>query len=160
MSSPSGMYLVSSAQPSKNGKLGVGAILVGGAVVALLLVGTCGRSTYHSYKAADSAVGHFHEQLDGSEYEEIYSDATDEFRNASSRQQQIGFLKMVHDKMGNSGKRSIQGFHVTASTKGSFVNVVYQTEFVAGPVKEYFVWRMDQEHPRLWGYHIDSPDMR
>lgn len=159
MSSPGGLSLPRGTQ-SRSRNTGVWTILIGGGVVTLLLLGTCGRSAYNSYRTADDAVARFHEQLDSEQYEEIYGDATDEFRNASSRQQQITFFKTVREKMGNSGKRSIRGFHVNVSTNGTFVNAAYRTEFGSGPADETFVWRMDEGKPRLWSYHIDSPNLR
>jgi hypothetical protein len=148
------------SQSSWYDKHGIKTILFVGVVVLLLLLGTCGRSAYYSYRRADSAVVRFHSQLDREEYEDAYGDATDEFRSTGARQQQIELFKTIHEKMGDSGKRSAKGFHITATFRGMFVSVVYRTEFASGPADEYFVWRMDQEQPKLWSYHIDSPYLR
>jgi hypothetical protein len=160
MGSPGSWNTNTKAQSSATSKSVIKWILLGGGVVALLLMGTCGRTAYHSFKITNNAVERFHSQLDNSEYEDIYGDATDEFRAAGSREQQIAFLQTIHEKMGHSGKCSVTGFHINANTKGTFLNEVCATVFVAGSANEYFVWRIDGEPPKLWSYHIDSPGLR
>ena len=135
-------------------------LFAGGGILALLLVWTCGRGAYSSYRVADSAVGHFHALLNQSEYEELYGDATDEFRRMGERSEQIAFLEKVHTRMGNAGKTKLAGFHNNATNKGTFVNLVYQTDFEQGQAREGFVWRVSGEQARLIGYHIDSPNLR
>jgi hypothetical protein len=159
MSSPGGLNASLKPQRSPRYK-GRKWVLLAGSLVALLLLWTCGRSAYHAYKTEASAMERFHRQLDNAEYEDIYGDATDEFRSAGTREQQIALFKTIHEKMGNSGKCSVKGFHINASTKGTFVNAVYTTVFAAGSANEYFVWRMDTDQPRLWSYHMDSPSLR
>ena len=94
------------------------------------------------------------------EYEEIYSETTDEFRRAASRADEIKVFETVHSKMGNPGKMSIKGFHISASTRGTFVNEVYDTQFSLGQGQEGFIWRIDQDTARLVTYHVDSPNFR
>jgi hypothetical protein len=68
MTSP-GVPMVRGRQSSKH-NIGIWGVLLGSSLVALLFVGTCGRSAYRSYETAESAVERFHGQLDNGEYEE------------------------------------------------------------------------------------------
>jgi hypothetical protein len=135
-------------------------ILLLAGVATLLVLGTCGWGGYRQYRVVGTAVAGFHRQLDGAEYEDIYVDATDQFRTFGTRPQAIAFLKGVHDKMGASGKSSIRGLNIHVSTQGKFVYATFATEFARGPGTEFFVWRMDQDQPRLWNYRVDSPNLR
>lgn len=141
-------------------------ILLVGSVAALLLLGTCGRSQYRLYKLVNNAVSRFHGQLDQAEYEEIYGDATDQFRNSGSRQDAIAFLKTVHEKMGSSKKFSMRGLNTTKSfnyktaARETFVTAIYLTNFTEGEATESFLWRIDPYQPRLVKYRIDSPNLR
>jgi hypothetical protein len=135
-------------------------ILLLAGVATLLALGTCGWSGYRQYRIVDSAVAGFHRQLDGAEYEDIYGDATDQFRSALTRPQAIAFLQSVHDKMGASGKSSIRGLNLNVSTQGRFVYATCATEFARGQATEFFVWRIDPDQPRLWNYRVDSPNLR
>jgi hypothetical protein len=137
-----------------------------GSAAALLFLGTCGRSQYHLYKLVSNAVSRFHGQLDQAEYEEIYGDATDQFRNSGSRQDAIAFLRNVHEKMGSSKKFSIRGlntaksFNYKTGARETFVTAVYLTNFTEGEATESFVWRIDPDQPRVWNYRIESPNLR
>jgi hypothetical protein len=62
--------------------------------------------------------------------------------------------------MGNSGKMSTQGFHVTWRNGRLFADQVYDTQFAQGQARESFVWIIEQDRPRLESYHIDSPNLR
>ena len=59
----------------------------------------------------------------------IYGDATDDFRRAGARGDELKFFEMVHQKMGNSGNMSTQGFHVTWRNGRLFADQVYDTRF-------------------------------
>jgi hypothetical protein len=160
MGTPGSWQAIDKAGPARKTTKTVLWILLLAAVAMLLGLGTCGRSEYRQYRMVDGAVAAFHGQLDRAQYEDIYGEATDQFRGTGSRQQAIAFLKQVHGKMGASGKSSIRGLDVSVSTQGRFVSAAYASEFAQGPATESFVWRMDQDQPRLWNYQVDSPNLR
>ncbi len=166
MSSTGGWNTDYKAQSSSSFSRSIKSILLVGAVLALLLLGTCGRSAYRQYKLVDNAVARLHGQLDQAKYEDIYDDATDQFRNGGPHQGAIAFLRAVHEKMGASGKCSIRGlntmksFNYKTAAHETFMNATYVTEFADGEATESFTWRMDQDQPRLWFYRVDSPNLR
>lgn len=119
-----------------------------------------GRRTYRNYGIASAAVDHFHQELNNSDYDAIYEEASDEFRRSGNRPDIVKFLQMVHEKMGNSGTRKASGFHVNWRNGRVTVDEVFNTEFALGQGQESFVWIVEQDHARLYGYHIDSPNLR
>jgi hypothetical protein len=137
-------------------------IVLAGIVVAVaaILLWSCGKGAYHNYRLSAAAVERFHQQLDQGDFETIYGEATDEFRRAGSREEQIKFLAMVHEKMGNSGKMSAKGFHINWQNGRLSVNQVYDTQFALGQAQEGFIWIIEQDQPRLQTYRINSSNLR
>jgi hypothetical protein len=134
----------------------IGLVVVGAAI----LLWNVGKVTYHNYRLSTRAVDLLHRRLNQADYETICGEATDEFRSAGKREDQIKFLEMVHQKMGNSGKKSPKGFHVNWQNGQVTVNEVFDTQFALGQAEESFIWVIDQDQPRLQSYHIDSPNLR
>jgi hypothetical protein len=129
-------------------------------VAAAMLLWSCGKGMYHNYRLSTGAVERLHRQLDQADYETIYGEATEEFRRAGSRTDEIKFLETVHQKMGNSGKISSQGFHVNWQNGRVTANQVVNTQFALGQAQEAFVWIIEQDQPRLQSYRINSPNLR
>lgn len=119
-----------------------------------------GRRTYRNYGIASAAVDHFHQELNNSEYDAIYEEASDEFRRSGTQPDLVKFLQMVHEKMGNSGNRKAAGFHVNWSSGRVTVNQVFNTEFALGQGEESFVWIVKQDQAQLYSYRIDSANLR
>jgi len=132
-------------------------LLASGLAVVLWALG---RRTYRNYGIASAAVDHFHQELNNSDYETIYEEASDEFRRSGNRPDMVKFFQMVHEKMGNSGDKKAAGFHVSWTNGRVTVNQVFDTEFALGQGQESFVWTIEHDHARLYGYHIDSANLR
>jgi hypothetical protein len=129
-------------------------------VIALAMVWSLGRSAYRNYRVASAAVDHFHDQLNREDYDGIYEEASDEFRRFGTRTDDTKFLASVHQKMGNSGAKSPSGFHVNWRNGRTWVDQVYETQFSLGTGRESFIWIIDQNHAQLYGYHIDSTNLK
>jgi len=119
-----------------------------------------GKRTYRNYGIASAAVDHFHQELNDADYDAIYEEASDEFRRSGNRPDILKFLQMVHEKMGNSGNKKAAGFNAKWSNSHVTVDQVFNTEFALGQGQENFVWIIEQDHARLYGYHINSPNLR
>lgn len=119
-----------------------------------------GKRTYRNYGIASAAVDHFHQQMNNSDYDAIYEEASDEFRRSGNRPELVKFLQMVHEKMGNSGDRKAAGFHLNWSNGRGTVNQVFNTEFALGQGEESFVWVVQQDQAKLYSYRIDSANLR
>lgn len=129
-------------------------------VVVLIVLRNWGKDFYHDYQLSSTAAGHFHQLLDQGDLATIYADATDNFQRAAAREDELQFLEMVHQKMGNSGKTSTLGFHVSRLNGRLLVDQFVDTEFSLGHAKESFVWVIWGEQARLDGYHIGSPNLQ
>jgi hypothetical protein len=129
------------------------------AFFAIIVLWTCGRGAYRNYRIARSAVDQFHQRLDRADYDSIYENATDAFRSAGSRGDEIKFFENVHQKMGNSGAISPAGFHVNWQSGHFLVDQVFITQFTQGQAQEAFVWIIDDGKPRLQTYRIDGPKL-
>jgi hypothetical protein len=130
------------------------------ALVAAGMLWSCGRGAYHYYRLSSAAVAQFHQQLDQADYETIWGDATDAFRQTGSRADGIKFLQNIHEKMGNSGKMSAKGFHINWQNRRVGVSQVFETQFALGTGQESFIWIIEQDQPRLQSYRVDSPNLR
>lgn len=157
MSSWSPPPVVSRPEQRKRTRLVVLICLAGMALVVVLL--NLGKGTYQSYRLASSAVERFHRQLDSDDYNGIYTEASGAFRKWGTHDDCLKFLRMVHQKMGNSGKTSFAGFHVNWTNGSMWIDQVLNTRFALGQGQEHFVWVVDQNQLRLYKYQIDSPNL-
>jgi hypothetical protein len=129
-------------------------------LIALAVLWSCGRSAYRNYRIAGEAVDHFHDQLNRQDYDGIYAEASDEFRTFGTRTQDSQFFASVHEKLGVSGDKAPRGFHVNWRNGRTWIDEVYQTQFSMGSGQESFIWIVDQGRARLYGYHINSPNLK
>lgn len=134
---------------------GIGIVLVASAILW-----SCGRNAYRSYRIAGEAVDHFHDQLNRQDYDGIYEEASDEFRTFGSRADDGKFFASVHEKLGISGDKSPRGFHVNWRNGRTWIDQVYQTQFTLGSGEESFIWIVDHDRARLYGYHIRSEKLK
>jgi hypothetical protein len=144
-------------EPSKTKRIALSVFLV---VVVGIVLWSLGKGAYHNYRLASAAVEQLHQRLDQGDYETIYGEATEEFRRAGSRADEIKFLEMVHQKMGNSGKTSFKGFDVNWQNGQVTVNQVVDSQFTLGQAQEGFIWVIEQNQARLKTYRIDSSNLR
>jgi hypothetical protein len=135
------------------------AIVIGGliAVVGAIVLWSAAKGMYHNYRLSSAAVEKFHHELDQGDYDAIWEDSTDAFRAAGTRADTVKLFETVHQKMGASGKASSAGFHVNWQPGRANVNHVFDTAFSNGRAQEAFIWIVEQDHPRLQSYRIDSP---
>src|SRR5664280_916606 len=70
------------------------------AVIVLFLAWQCGSGILQGRKLAGAAVQHFHQQLNGGQYEEIYREADEGFTQSGKQEELVKFLNAVHVKLG------------------------------------------------------------
>jgi hypothetical protein len=129
-------------------------------LIALLILYSCGRKAYSAYRIGEAATIEFHNRLDRAGYEQIYVDATEEFRRHGSRAEELAFLEKVHIAMGNKQASHLQGFHVNTFNGVTYVALRNATTFDKGSADEQFVWQINDSGAKLYGYHIDSSNFR
>jgi hypothetical protein len=136
------------------------ALVVLSILAVLVILLNLAKATYQSYRWATAAVERFHRQLDQENYEAIYEEASYDFRRSGKREDEIKFLQMVHQKMGAFSKTSPAGFHVNWRTGYLYVDQVFQTTFANGEAQESFIWVIQGNRIWLYGYRINSPNLR
>jgi hypothetical protein len=126
------------------------------ATILVFLTWQCGSALVQGRKLANSAVWHFHQQLNAEEYEEIYRSADEGFKAGQSHDEVIKFLQVVHKKLGSAGDATQTNIRVDTNTHGTFTTTWYSTAFVNGAAKETFTWTKRNGTLKLYGYHIES----
>jgi hypothetical protein len=117
----------------------------------VLLVFGC--SAGEAKKSAETdTVPAFHAQYDRSDFEAIYKNARDEFREATSRDDFDKFMSAVRRKLGKVKSSSRQTWNVNVGTGGTRIVLTFQTEFEYGKGIETFTFL----NGKLLGYNINS----
>ncbi len=145
--------------PRRGSKKRLIVLLCGGAAVLVLLLFSLGGRTYRNYRLAAAAAEHFHEQLNRTEYNSIYEEASEDFRRSGTREDFGKVLETVHQKMGVAGKMRPLGFHLHWQSGRTLADADFNTKFTQGQAQETFVWIMQQNQLQLYSYHIDSSNL-
>jgi len=109
-------------------------------LLAVLGTALAGCGSQKDIGAASEAVSRFHAQLDNQDYQTIYSQTDERFRNASSQPDFLALMNAIHTKLGKVTDASRQGFFVNYNTSGMQVRLAYSTRFAGGDAQEEFVW--------------------
>jgi hypothetical protein len=123
-------------------------------LIAVLLL-AAGCSAGEDKAAAEQAVARFHEHVDAGRFDAIYDAAAPELRQASSRRDLVALLDAVHRKLGTVQSAKLGGWHVNYGTGGHVVQLIYTTQYSAGPATEQFLYSAGTS-PKLLGYNINS----
>lgn len=132
-------------------------ILIGGALVVLLIVWLWGSVACSSYKITRQAIDSFHAELDRGEYQQIYDHLSEDFIQSGTKAKNLQFFEMVHNKMGNTGKVSMLGFHFNKVNGVTLSITSCRAQFANGEAIENFTWRIKDNQAWLVGYRINSP---
>ncbi|HEX7251570.1 MAG TPA: DUF4019 domain-containing protein [Thermoanaerobaculia bacterium] len=129
--------------------------------IAVMIVGTFTVACNFSkdMEAAESEVTRFHGDLASGKYDEIYDEASDDLKKATSREDFVRLLKAVHTKLGPTRESNRTGFNMNLNTSGHFVTLTYDTKFEKGKGTEQFTYRVTAGKTLLAGYHILSNDL-
>jgi hypothetical protein len=124
-------------------------------VFAISLV-LAGCSMSKDAELAEAQVPSFHEQLNLSKFNEIYSSSSQDLKKATSQQDFVDLLEAVNRKLGKVKTSSKGAWNTNYGTSGTYVTVTYKSVFDNGPADEQFVYRLDHGAATLAGYHINS----
>ena len=129
--------------------------IIVGAAIALALAGcSLGRSR----SAAESAVAHFHQELDQGHYQDIYRATAPQFRQATSEDRFVEILTLVHDRLGAVSGADQTNWHYDYTNGTTTVTLDYNTRFASGQATEHFRLLIgDGDSARLLSYDINSP---
>jgi len=116
----------------------------------------CGTALYHGRALSNAAVSHFHEQMNGSQYEAILEEADPAFVQEGKKEEVLKFLETVHRKLGNTTAEDLVNIHVSVETTGTYVVTTYATKYARASATETFTWKKKGDTLRLLGYNINS----
>ena|SRR5690242_1142053 len=127
-------------------------------VVALILGTSCVYSCNpnNNKAAAERAVMDFHQQLISRQYHDIYAAADPEFRKAMSEADATALFTAVNTKLGQPRNSDLKNWRVDLLVNGTFVTLIYQTDFAQAGAQEEFVWHIQGDRPTLFRYNINS----
>jgi len=126
-------------------------------IPVVLAIALIGCSLPVNYSSASISTNAFHLLMDRGEYAAIYDSATPTFRAGLKRDQAIGFLTRVHQKLGACGDTpiSVLGYQVT--TSGTFITTASSRPCAKGVLSEQFLWILFEKRALLVRYNAKSP---
>ena len=125
-------------------------------VCALSLIAVaCGMSKHK--QNAEQAVTKFHQQLNSSQYRDMYVQSDKLFQQNTSEADAIALFDAVHRKLGNVDNVTPAGWHVNATPMGTFVTLAYEVDFSEGKGQEQFGFKMNGNQALLISYNVNSP---
>ena len=123
-------------------------------VVAALTV-SC--SLTKGKEQGEHAVEEFHRQFNSGQYQEMYQQSDDKFREAATQEEFVQLLEAVKRKLGSVGKITQSGWKVNATPSGTVVSLGYEVEFSDGKGVEQFSFLISGEQTKLLRYDVNSP---
>jgi len=89
-------------------------------------------------------------------FADIFAEASDELKKATTEQELSRLLGAVNGKLGAVKTAEDNGWNVNFNTSGTFVKLSFKTEFEKGTGVETFTYRIVDGRARLTGYNINS----
>jgi hypothetical protein len=103
------------------------------------------------------AVEKFHQQLNAGQYQEIYQQGDDKFKEAVTEADFTPILEAVRRKLGTVQKATFVGGNVNSGTMGTVATLQYEVEFSEGKGTEKFSFLVSGEEAKLLRYDVNSP---
>ena len=124
-------------------------------IAAMMTLGAC--SGGKDLAQSEQAIARFHEQLNSGQFDEIYRNASSEWKGASSQADSQKLFAAVRKKLGSFQSGKQVGWRANYGTGGSTVVVQYASKYEKGAATETFTYRPSDPAPVLIGYNINSP---
>jgi hypothetical protein len=126
-------------------------------LIAFLVAGGC--SSGEDIAVAKTEVAHFRELMVMQRFAEIFADASDDLKKATTEQGLVRLLAAVNGKLGAVKTAEDNGWNVNFNTSGTFVRLSFKTQFEKGTGVETFTYRITDGRARLTGYNINSNEL-
>jgi hypothetical protein len=100
----------------------------------------------------------FYTQMLGERYDSTYSQSSDEFKAATTRNDLVALLKTVRQKASTCGPPTLRltSYHLS----GGMVDLTYGRQCAnSGEVSEKFSWKIVNDRALLNGYSVDGPGL-
>ncbi|WP_125461537.1 MULTISPECIES: hypothetical protein [Rhodomicrobium] len=123
-------------------------------LAALLLLAGC--SSGESLKAAEAGVAHFRALTAAKQFDAIYAEASDEFKQATTAADLGKLLTMFDQKLGPLKSTEPNGWRVNHTPTTTTVYYGLKSQFERGAGTETFVFFIRDGKAVLGGYNIQS----
>ena len=120
-----------------------------------LTAAACGMKQHK--ENAEQAVAKFHQQLNASQFQDMYTQSDKLFQQSTSQADAVALFEAVHRKLGTVNNATSAGWHVNATPTGTFVTLGYEVDFSEGKGQEQFVFKMNGNQALLVNYNVNSP---
>jgi hypothetical protein len=118
----------------------------------------CG-DTIRGKSVAEPQVAIFHQRLNEKQFDQIYTDASDDFHRAAPRDKTIGLFSAINRKLGKAKSSDLVNWNVRTDNFKTKVVLVEDTQFEQGRGTETFTFHVSGTNSELIGYNINSTDM-
>ena len=135
-------------------------------VLALLLLVGCGQRARRSGIPAEveSVVGTVSEQIAQEQYDKVYNEAADLWKQDATLEQSTTTLKTLHAKLGKVENRVMHSAteqqNSSGALKGNAFIITYQTKFERGEAMETFTLVEQNGRWRLARYLVNSTALK
>jgi len=124
--------------------------------IAVMLIVLSSCSMGEKIEVAKDGVGKLHAQINAKQFDAILNNASREFRDATTVEQNRKLFGAVEKRLGYAGEWSVTNWFVNSSTSGTIVKLQCKTKFALGEARESFVWRITGSTASLLRYDINS----
>ena len=128
-----------------------------GLLVAAVLVAGC--SSGQDLALAEAGIARFRELMAAQQFGQIYSEAADELKKATTEAELTRLLSAIDRKLGTVKGTEKNGWSVNYKASGTSVTLKLKTQFERGTGAESFVYRITGGKALLVGYHINSTEL-
>jgi hypothetical protein len=121
------------------------------------LLALVGCNAKQDMATAGNALSELHSRLITQQDDQIFAEATPEYKKAMTAESSRDFFKRIRSKLGAphaSKPISVQVNHMPA---GTFIVCQFQTSFDKGNARENITWHVQDGKPRLVVYQLISP---
>jgi hypothetical protein len=125
--------------------------------IVLIALSTMGSGCAKSREAAAAATQEFRQRAFAEDWPSIYKASAPEFQKSVSETDFVKMMNGVRGKLGGWKSSRDPLWNVNVGTAGRIVTLKYESQFEKGPATENFIWRIENGHGILVGYHINSP---
>ena len=105
-------------------------------------------------KTAEAAVKKFHQLLNEEKYEELYNMTDEQARATKSKDAFFQLMKNVHSQLGNVSSSEKINSTAKSQAASTVVEMIYQTKFENGEIKEKFVWIVSDDKAGLFSFEL------
>ena len=135
---------------------------IGCGIVGFALIAACGSLFYLGYKTANTSVGPEIDRLfaaidDGTFADSYETETTQEFRNATSKDQYADIGKAVSTRLGRLKSKSLKNFNMRQHNADSYVDVVYDAQFEKGTGQILAKMKREKGQLKLVNFRVNFP---